>query len=398
MNGSGVGLACAVVLSLVACAKEEIDEPSFLSNTGGRAASAGHSGAVGRGGSSASNTAGSAGRTSQSGTAGSLANGAGGMGVAGTSGGASSMGSAGMSGVTGSAGSGGASPVFESGTCASNPSMSLSYQQASNSSKQITGRYQFSNTTDTPIPLAQLKIRYFFSDEETSGWSTAIYDAKLEGGTGGYRPLANSMLSVSPLGATVPGADSYIELSFSSPASIEKGAIATVSWDLQPHNYNAPDQVQTDDYSYNAGALAYTVWDHVVIYQSGSLIWGCTPKAADSGNGGASGASGGTSGALNGGTSGALSGGTSGALSGGSSGTVNGGTSGAGAPAGGASGANAGGTAGAGGGRSTGGSSGAAAAGGLGVGGASGSSGVGGGFDAGAGGPSSSNGGTAGAP
>jgi hypothetical protein len=279
--------------------------------------------------------------------------------------------------------------------------MSLSYQQASNNSKQISARYQFSNTTDTPIPLAQLKIRYFFSDEETSGWSTAIYDAKLDGGTGGYRPLAGSMLAVLPLGTTVPGADSYIELSFSSTTSLEKGATATVSWDLQPHNYNAPDQVQTDDYSYNAAAVAYTVWEHVVIYQSGNLIWGCTPKAADGGSAGASGA--GSGGTVNGGTSGALEGGSSsaGAAVGGASGTGVGGTAGAsagGSSGGGSSGGGSSGGGSSGGGSSGGGSSGGDVGGGIGVSGASGSSGVDGSLNAGAGAASSSSGGISGAP
>lgn len=308
------------------------------------------------------------------------------MGAVGAGGSGSSVGGAGVGGTTTSAGSGGASPVFESGICASSPSMSLSYKQASSSPKQITAIYQFSNTTDTPIPLAQLKIRYFFSDEETSGWSTAIYDAKVEGGTIGYRALAGSTLTVSPLGASVPGANSYIELSFSSTASLEKGATATVNWDLQPHSYSAPDQVQSDDYSYNAAAVAFTVWDHVVIHQSGNLVWGCTPKA-DGGSGGASGA----------GNGGAGNGGTSGAADGGSSGTGNGGTTSAGANSGGAS-AGVGGTAGAVvGGASNGGSSGAATGGDSAAGGssaASGSSAMGGGFSAGG----SSSGGSSGAP
>ena len=373
MKGFGVGLSCAAVLAVVACASAEVDQAPFLGDTAGR-------GAAGGGNRS---TAGSAGRVSQSGTAGSGApfNGAGGAGVAGASGGTSSVGSAGMSDPGGAgAGAGGAAPIFESGVCASSPSMSLSYLQASNNPKQITARYQFSNTTDTPIPLAQLKIRYFFTDEETSGWSTAIYDAKLDGGTGNYRPLPGSVLAVSPLGTRVPGADSYIELSFSSPLSIERGAIATVSWDLQPHVFTAPDQVQTDDYSYNAAAVDYTVWDHVVIYQGGNLIWGCTPKAID-GSGGAGGAS------------------TGGTANGGTSGTVNGGTSGAGATDAGSSGAGVGGTGGGAGaaGASSGGSSGAAGAGGLGVSGASGSSGLGGSLNAGAG-TAGSSGGTSSAP
>lgn len=336
MKRVGVGLSvwAVGVLGVVACASEQIDETPLLGGKAGHAGSGGgHVGTAGRGGSSSSGTAG-AGHVSQGSTTGSTAgtpsSGAGAPGNGGA-GGVGAGGTVAQGGSAGVAASGGSGPVFESGTCASSPSMSLSYQQASNNPKQITGRYQFSNTTNTAIPLAQLKIRYFFSNEETSGWTTAIYDAKLDGGTDGYRAISGSMLAVSPLGAKVPGADSYLELSFTSPLSIEKGAIGTVSWDLQPHSYSAPDQVQSDDYSYGATATAYTVWDHVVIYQGNTLVWGCTPKeaggdagAGGAGGGGAVGGSAGTSGGGGNGGSGAggaNNGGASGAGTGGAAGT-----------------------------------------------------------------------------
>ena len=390
MKRFGVGLSLAGVLGLSACASPEIDQTPFLGGKAGNGASGGsHIGSAGRGGSSAPNTPGSAGRTSQGGSTGSFAGapsaGAGAPGVGGTGGLVGASGSIGQGGSGGTAASGGTSPVFESGTCASSPTMALSYQQASNNPKQITGRYQFSNTTDTPIPLAQLTIRYFFSNEESSGWKTMIYDAKLDGGTGNYRPLlGSSILAVSSLGAKVPGADSYFEISFNSTLSIEKGATGTLNWDLQPQSYNAPDQVQADDYSYNAAAVAYTVWDHVVIYQGNTLVWGCTPKEAGSGNGGAGG---------NGGTGGVS--GSAGAS----------GSSGSGGSNGGAGGAGTGGTAGTGGdttggaangGTTSAGTSSAAGSAGSAAGGASGSSAGGDPVSAGTGGSSAGSGGTAG--
>jgi len=397
--GVGLSVGAVVVLSIVACASEEIDQTPLLGSTAGRAGSGGtHVGTAGRGGSSSSSTAG-AGSVSQAGTttgsvAGAPSNSAGAPSV-GSGGLVGTSGSVGQGGSSGAAASGGSGPVFESGTCASSPTMSLSYQQASSNPKQITGRYQFSNTTNTPIPLAQLKIRYFFSNEETSGWATAIYDAKLDGGTDGYRAISGAMLAISPLGTTVPGADSYLELSFTSALSIEKGAIGTVSWDLQPHSYNPPDQVQTDDYSYNAAAVAYTVWDHVVIYQGNTLVWGCTPKEA----GGTAGAGGVGGGAVGGGAGTSGTGGTSGGA--GTSGSGAGG-----ADNGGASGAGTGGTAGvgagAGGDMNTGGTVNAGAGGALGgagsnLGGAGGSAGTNASGSAGTSGSNAGNGGSSGA-
>jgi len=375
MKRSGVGLSVAAILGIVACASEEIDQTPLLGGKAGNAASGGsHVGNAGRGGGPASGTPGGTGQVSQGGATGSVGGASpSGAGVPGVGGGGSvgASGSVGQTGAAGTTGSGGAAPVFESGTCASGPSLSLSYQQASSNSKQITGRYQFSNTTNTPIPLAQLKIRYFFSNEETSGWSTAIYDAKLDGGTDGYRAITGATLSVLPLATMVPGADSYLELSFSSALSIEKGATGTVSWDLQPHSYSPPDQVQADDYSYNAAAAAYTVWDHVVVYQGSTLIWGCTPKEA--GSAGAGGAGGSSAVGGSGGT------GANGVGGAGNGGAGNGGAGNGGAGMSGTAGANAG----AGGdltngGTTSGGTGGATGSAGSNLGGASGSGGAGG--------------------
>ena len=254
------------------------------------------------------------------------------------------MGGSGNGGHSALAGSGGApasgglaggtspGPVFESGACADSPTMSLKYMHSNSNPKQITGQFQLSNLAGASIALADLKIRYFFSNEETSGWSTAIYDSKLEGGSAGYRAISGTTLTVSPLGTSLPGADSYFEVAFASSLSIENGAVGTVSWDLQPHSYNPPDQDQSNDYSYDAGAVAFEVWDHVAIYQGATLVWGCLPKSTDSGSGGSGGASAG---------SGGVSAGSGGVSAG--SGGVSAGSGGASAGSGGASGdANAG--------------------------------------------------------
>ncbi|HEY4105227.1 MAG TPA: cellulose binding domain-containing protein [Polyangiaceae bacterium] len=281
---------------------------------------------------------GSAGTTGASGSAGSggLANG--GASGAGTSGG----GGGGAGGSAGAGGSGGAPPVFDTGVCATSPTVALSYLTPA-TPPSITTQYQFSNTSDTPIPVAQLKIRYFFSNEEIGGWSTHVYSSQIDGGSGGYRPMSSeTSLNIVKLAQALDGADSYIELTFNGAETLEKGATASVSWELQPQVYSPPPaQLQSNDYSYNAADKAFTPWDHIAIYQSDTLVGGCVPKALD-GTGG-TGGSAGSGGAA--GTGGASTGGSSGAGTGGTAGTGAGDTS---AGAGGAS-AGTGGTAAAGG-------------------------------------------------
>lgn len=271
------GFVISLPLLLVACATAQDDtgltdgagspgaglpgglsgSPSGVSGSGsgvaGSVSSAGRAGSVGAGGSSA---------------AGSSSGGKGG--TAGSSGGSTG-------GKGGAAGpSGGSGPVFEAGECAVTPTMSLQYQQTSNNVKQIGATFTFVNTSDTPIAVGDLKIRYFFSNEEASGWKAMVYSAQVDGGTGGYRPLTAGT-TVKPLGMSLSGADTYTEVAFTAGVTLEKGATAKVSWDMQPNDYNAPDQVQTNDYSYDATATALKTWDHVAIYSGATLVWGCTP-------------------------------------------------------------------------------------------------------------------------
>lgn len=175
-----------------------------------------------------------------------------------------------------------------------NPTISLQYLQGSTQQAQITAQYQFINTSDTPIPIGALTIRYFFTNEETSIWKLSIYNAQLDGGTGGYRRIDGATLKVVPLTTKLEGADTYTQLAFPAGISLEKGATAKVNWDMQPTSYDPPAQVQTNDYSYNAADTTFTVWDHIAVYQDGTLVWGCAPKAPGDGSAGESGAGGDT--------------------------------------------------------------------------------------------------------
>jgi hypothetical protein len=76
----------------------------------------------------------------------------------------------------------------------------------------------------------------------------------------------------------VTGADTYAEVSFTSALTIETGATGTIVWDIQPTNFTAPNQTQSNDYSYDAAHTAFAVWDHVTIYQGTTLVWGCAPQ------------------------------------------------------------------------------------------------------------------------
>lgn len=301
---------------------------------GGSGGMPGSSGSLGNGGAGHAGAVGSAGATASAGMGGLASGGAGAGGASGGHGGASAgtgaggaaAGAGGKVGAAGGGGTGGSAPVFDAGQCAASPTLSLSYKQ-SNTGQQMTGQYQFANLSDTPIPVASLKIRYFFTNEHSKGWDNHIYDAKIEGGTGGYRALTSgAALAEAPVSPALEGADTYAEVSFTGAATLEKGATATVSWDMQPIGYDAPFQVQTNDYSFNAADTDFAPWDHVAIYQGDTLVFGCLPKSIGGGSGGAGGTSAG--GASSGGAGG-VSGGGGAAMGGSAGGNANAGSGGA---------------------------------------------------------------------
>lgn len=207
-------------------------------------------------------------------------------GAANTSGASNSEADAGSGGQPNA---GGGSPG--GGRCALAPTVRLEYQTGG-AGDTISGKYRFVNLSALPIPVVSLKIRYFFSSEKTSPWVPQVYSAQIDGGSG-YRALTGAKLAVLPLSPQQAGADSYAELTFPAGTSLEMGATASVSWAMQPTSYAAPLQVQADDYSFDASAIAFKVSDRIAVYQGDELVAGCVPGASgDTGVGGTSAAAG----------------------------------------------------------------------------------------------------------
>jgi hypothetical protein len=76
---------------------------------------------------------------------------------------------------------------------------------------------------------------------------------------------------------TDAGADSYMEISFTSAAgSIPAGLTATIQNRFHKNNYSG-SYVQADDYSFNPAFTSFTAWDHVTLYRNGTLVWGVEP-------------------------------------------------------------------------------------------------------------------------
>lgn len=132
---------------------------------------------------------------------------------------------------------------------------------------QLKPHFRLVNTTNTPIPLSELTIRYWFTNE-------------------GRKPLKHwcdySSVGNPNLKATFtrikkrPGADHHLEIGFSAGSgTLVKGT------DVDIQSRSAKDDwsvfQQGDDYSFDPARTDYAESPKVTLYQNGTLIFGTEP-------------------------------------------------------------------------------------------------------------------------
>ncbi len=234
------------------------------SGNGGTSASFG--GSAGLGGSGSGGTTG--GTSSSGGTAGSD----GGSGGAG----GSSGGSGGSGGATGgSAGSGGSGGVPQSVIDAADVVVHTKNDQTGASSSTIFFHFFIENQSDDPLPMANVKVRYWFDpDGNTPSLAHFYQGPSIAGQTDTFHEA---------------GENSYVEMAFTGN-TISKGAdLNGTEFQIQ---ITGGTYDQTDDWSWTASGTRAPN-DKVTVYLDGTLVWGCEPTGAcfddDTGTAGAGG-------------------------------------------------------------------------------------------------------------
>lgn len=133
----------------------------------------------------------------------------------------------------------------------------------------IAVHIRVTNTSDDALDLSQITLRYYFTDE--GGQPANFYCDYSTAGT------ANVSGSFHTLPQPVAGADSYIEISFSSAAgSLDSGMSAEIQGRISKTDWSNFDQ--TNDYSFDPTDTAYADAPQIPAYASGTLIWGTEPQ------------------------------------------------------------------------------------------------------------------------
>lgn len=132
-------------------------------------------------------------------------------------------------------------------------------------SNMIYSVFRVENTGSSPLNLADLKLRYYYTvdgDQSQNYWCD--YASVGSGNVTG---------TFVKLGAAVTGADYYLEIGFSDAAgTLLPGN--SVEWQIRLAKADWSNYIQTDDYSFNATATTFVAWEKVAGYLDGTLQWG----------------------------------------------------------------------------------------------------------------------------
>lgn len=160
------------------------------------------------------------------------------------------------------------------GTPAGNAPIAVQYRAGDTnaSDNQIKPLLQLVNNGSSSIPLNELTLRYWYTRDGNRTQNFFCDWAQLN--------CTNITARFGELTGAVDGADTYLEVGFSSGAgNLGAGAnsgeiqlrLAQDDWS----NYN-----ESNDYSFDPTKLAFADWSRVTLYRNGTLIWGQEPGGA----------------------------------------------------------------------------------------------------------------------
>jgi xyloglucan-specific exo-beta-1,4-glucanase len=136
------------------------------------------------------------------------------------------------------------------------------------SSVAISPQYKIINTGSEAIDLADVKIRYYFTVENSTDQSFWCDWSNVDSAyvTGKFVTMENPTET----------ADCYLEIGFTSEAgSLASGKSAYVQTRFNKSNWS--NYTQSNDYSFNSSAKDFADWTNVTAYISDSLQWGMEP-------------------------------------------------------------------------------------------------------------------------
>lgn len=133
---------------------------------------------------------------------------------------------------------------------------------------QIGMNFRIKNTGTTPVNLANVKVRYYYTidgEKPQSFWCD-------------YSNIGSSKITSQYVKLSVPvtGSDGYMEIGFTSDAgNLAAGSSVDIYSRIAKNDWSS--YTQTNDYSFNSQATSFVSWNKTPAYISGSKVWGNEP-------------------------------------------------------------------------------------------------------------------------
>ncbi|MGB8451621.1 MAG: cohesin domain-containing protein [Anaerocolumna sp.] len=143
-------------------------------------------------------------------------------------------------------------------------------------SNTIAPKFKVVNTGSSPINLANLTLRYYYtvdSEKEQNFWCDS---SGMMSGSDYIDVTKNVTGKFVKMSTTAQGTDNYLEVGFSSSTgNLVAGSSLEVQTRITRSDWSNYDQ--SDDYSFNSSASNYVDWEKVTAYMNGTLVWGNEP-------------------------------------------------------------------------------------------------------------------------
>ncbi|MCC7450994.1 MAG: hypothetical protein IT324_26495 [Anaerolineae bacterium] len=128
------------------------------------------------------------------------------------------------------------------------------------------------NGSSSPVPLAELKLRYYFT-RDTAVPMKLYCD---------YAPIGCDKITGKfvRMGTPVASADFYLELGFTTTAGDLAAGQQTSEIGVRIDKTNWTAFNERNDYSFDGSKTSFVDWTKVTLYRNGKLVWGQPPTRA----------------------------------------------------------------------------------------------------------------------